>query len=553
MKKYISRGIIAVAVVLFILPSTTHAASIINKTNTDGKLNLYVRSDNHLLHITREDGVVKGQFWDEGRYTHNKKKRNQWSKKQDLLVDTDEEFTTRLIVGEFGGGALALFGIYPNYDEFNAHFITFRKGKFAVHEQADVFVHDLVMRKKGMTLIQCKNGDVGYATEWSFKNGLSAQTELEGSQCNFELQYISGKKAQIIDYHSGNVYNRKKGYSLITSKDFSELGYTDADDDWDAQGNHPRVYKTRKGDLAMAYEDKLYGYSFVNGWQPIIDGVDFSDNISWEYDKPLLITGDSKQVFAFTATEDKKTYGVYRWKSQGGWEQEKTYNFDVATDVIFPDTVKKEKSAYWGFYQKSTEKFLVHRWSKKHGYKKIATKNLGCVDLCKTVPNSSQAVEFDVSKKNKVFITWNANPAIYLSAWDPKTDTWDDKRVVEEKSAGKRWKTYVTTGGEWIVVFYENDTRKAIRWTPDGSWGSKKTINEDQFYFYDDSIYLADLGPNNTALVTRLRWKKEKKEVATVSNVSSLGDYYTAFFKEYMLLYYTNTSKKKDVEMIELQ
>ncbi len=505
-------------------------ATVTMEVDPNSSGDLYFDNASYLIHIGKAGDDVQAQVWSDGS----------WSDAETLFVDEDGDFNFKgnSLAVELTDGTIVLIedgdGII-SYSETEG---------FQYFSDTNGTVSDAIVNNNSVTLINCDgNGDeddsTAFASTWTETDGVQEAVELPSSVCTDDLSYFAGKKNAVVDYYSGNVYDPSNSFATLASIDLSTLGYVDANDDWDAQGNNPDYAKKKNGDIAFAFQDNLYGYAYNDQtWRTLItldDGFTVvGDDSQGDDDYSPLETENGKQLFAFAANEDETEYQIYRWTSADGWQLEKTYSFSESTELVRTSIDYSKSTLNWGFWLQDSSELSVYQWSESNGYEKIAEQTMDCTNCNLTL---------DVSKKGKVYVaavSATGDSTTTLEAWKPGTDTWQSTTLPAGVS-GNYLSTHVSADGRWIVVYQMNDSSySAVRWTPDGGWGSRANLNAESVSFNDDLLYFVTLDPTDSLIVSRYKWSSKTSETLTsIEDVTSFNDDDTIFtYDDYLFVFY---------------
>ncbi len=530
-------GIISFGIAL-LLPTTAFATQVDVSSYEDGvRPNSYVVTDQALLHIKRVDDLIKGRAWSKGG----------WSDWEDIVVINADDVVGGFWTTTFVDGTVVMGFQTQDYNFTNIMTYTRDHGFQHQGQQLDDFLVTDVMpypRRNAVTLTQCVGEGPISALSWSLAAGFGEVTELNGSFCGEDLEYLIEQKQVIIDYYTGTVYDRLHNYAIVATTNFSKLDYADADDLYDSQGDNPQVFVRKNGDLALTFRRFLYGYSYQDevwtqrlklpkGFQLVSDGHS-------DYSTAQSSSNERTHVVAFAVNKDQTEYQLYRWTSKHGWQLEQSYEFDQLTRLIVPESVKRKDSVYWAFWTAAEDQLSVYRWTKARGYKKMVSRafELDCEDCGWSSSIILDQIVLSVSKKNKVFIAWYPSTALYATAWDPDTAIWQDQQLGDDTDQADFTNAYITDKGQWIVEFKKGDQGAVVRWTPDQGWGSARSANVDNSYFHDNKYYFAKLASDGVLQVKRMKWKTGAVRIKKIEGVSEFPNDRSFIYQNRLFLYY---------------
>ncbi len=514
---------------ILVSPLATSAAAI----SSDG---ITVTGDNYLINFSVADDSVFGQYWT----------GNGWSDEEEIFAIPDDynnvSSTFTLTNGTYGRLLYGYLVTYSPTDGFNPE------------EFPTDFAHvsDTIVNDNSVTFIDCYNTfeDQAYGLTWNQVSGFGETTLLSNSQCGEDLSYFIGQKNVVLDFYSGNAYDPQNGFAVLDSIDLSEMPFPYNDNDFDSQGHGPQLAFKKNGDVAFIF-DTLFGYAYADKtWQPIVsmdDGFHVLQEEPGHFEDEFIVgqTGNNKNIFAFATNTEKTEYRFYRWTSATGWALDKTYTFDDSTDLILSNINNNQKKFYWAFWTNETNQLNIYRWTEDNYYELLTTRDLDC--------NAQCGFTLDVSKKGKVFFVWVNQPAAYAAAWKPDTEAWEDYTLVDTTGDASLSNTYVTPKGQWVVEYFDNKKRYAIRWTPDSGWGMAQHIVADDTYFNGNKYYLVDLASNHELTVSRWQWREATaKLITTINEISSLRNYKTFVCDDRLFLAYITQDNERLLDDIEL-
>lgn len=500
--------------------------------------NVYISNDVYLIHLTANGSDITGAVWT----------GSGWSGAETIFTDSGEDFN-----------------LYYNYDlaELSNGTIVVRQDEDLVSYSEDYgFQHttlvdsgtldEMVVLDESVSFVYCTVDEDPSAVSWSEATGLASAVTLAGGVCTDDLSYMTGQKDVLLDYYSGTAYDISNNYAVLDTIDLSGLDYAGEDDDYDSQGHDPHVYEQKNGDVVFAFDDSLYGYSYeAQTWQPIVtlsSGFELigagSDANEEEYDYPVQQSPNGKRLFAFASNAADTEFKIYRWK-ESGWDLEKSYSFDGDAELILTTTDKSKKSLDWALWLPDNNTLNVYRWSKKYRYHTLTTRDLECDAQC--------TFTLDISKKGKVFFTWNNDPALSAGVWTSDTDTWEDTTLVADSSNddGVVLQSKVTSLGQWIVE-YEGEKHSVKRWTPDTSWGATHNLTSEGSYYNDDKLYLVGL---DSYVLTVRQFSFDdgsKTAIASIDNVSSFNATSSFIYNDGLFLYYATRDGERVMDKVAL-
>jgi hypothetical protein len=495
---------------------------------------LYVSNDSSLIQITLDGSDVQGSVWSASDH--------EWSDAATIFTDAGEEFSIDesdfLAIKELANGAIIL----SQGDDLISYSDTHGFQHFA----QDTDVYDVVVHRNKVTLVNyCVSGE-HTAALWSETDGVGTTTTLDGSTCTRDLSYLVGAKAVLVDYYAGVAYRVNDNYEVIDSIDLSDLGYVDSNDDFDPQGNWPRMVTKKSGDLVFVFENHLYGYSYHDQvWQDVVTlptGYVVNGDDMAEYDYRLIQTEDRKHIYAFAENADQTEYMMYRWSSDSGWAIDATYSFTESTEVITTNIDKQQKKIHWGFWSPTDSSELVIYERDNSGHSELASKTLDC---------NNCNVTLDVSKKGKLFVVAHGGTGVTnttLNVWRPSTGHWQTKTLPDNLS-GNYITTHVTAKGQWMVIYQKNNSNYGVvRWTPDSGWGNLINLNATATYYNGDTLYDATLDTDGTLSLNRYHWQTGSSSViTTIPSVESFYDDDSFIYDDYWFANYDQT-----LEAVEL-
>lgn len=531
------RSIILSALMLALFsPLPSRADDLTIATSAD----LYVSNTTAAIKLGLSGDDVTGSVWS--------KANNTWSEPTTIFTNAGEEFVLDesyfVAIKELKNGTIVL----SQGDDL----ISYSPKKGFQHFSQSNNVYDVVTHGNSASLIDwCNDTDISRSLAlWTEAEGIEPAVAVT-TTCTDDLSYFTGQKNVLIDYYNGVAYAVRDEYAILDTIDLTSLNYANANDDFDAQGNHPDFALKQNGDIVFAFENYLYGYAFHSqAWQPLTTiepGFTVIGAGQGEYDYSLLASGDQRKFFAFTANSDQTDYAVYRWTVGDGWILDQTYSFSSAAELIHPKLDKSPTNVEWAFWFDDTKEIELYRWSKRMGYIQRTDREIDCPGHC--------VFTFNVSRKNKLFLTWgnaSLDSTNYAAAWVPGTETWSDTTLATKNNFRN---THITLAGQWIVEYQkDNDKFAAKRWTPDQGWGQAADINAEDIYYNQDALYFTEL-TDNTLTVQYYNWQTNSATtVTTIDSVSTIDDEATFIYDDYIFLVYTTvggTDKTQAVALTE--
>lgn len=515
-------------------PMPSRAADLTIATSSD----LYVSNTTAAIKLGQSGDNVTGSVWS--------KANNTWSKSTTIFTNTGDDFVLDeryfVAIKELKNGTIIL----SQGDDL----ISYSPTQGFQHFSQSNDVYEVVTHGNKASLIdRCNDTDTSRSLAlWTETEGIEPAVAVS-TTCTDDLSYFTGQKNVLIDFYIGVAYDVTNQYAVLDTIDLTSLNYATASDDFDPQGNNPNAVLRRNGDITFAFENYLFGYAYHSQtWQPlntIEPGFQVIGGDQGEYDYSLLSTGDRKNIFAFTANNDQTDYEVYRWTTTDGWVVDETYSFSSTADLVRPTLDKSPTNVEWAFWFDDTNKIKLYRWSKSGGYTQRTDRTIDCPGHC--------VFTFDVSKKNKLFLTWGSSSldsTNYAAAWTPGTKTWVDTTLATQNNFRN---THITLAGQWIVEYQKDNAKFAAkRWTPDQGWGQAADINAEDIYYNHDALYFTELS-GNTLTAQYYNWKTNSPTtLTTIDNVSAIDDGATFIYDDYIFLAYKTVGGADKTQAVAL-
>lgn len=540
-------AIILGAVLLAPLPSLADELT----THQNGRVDdspLYASNTSSLIELSVDGTDVQGSVWSD---------TSGWSTATTIFTDSGTAFNIEDVeVDELKNDTIVM----SQGDDL----ITYSTASGFEHFTQSSDVYRVVVSGNTASLIEyCSSGETTReVTPWT-NDGLGTTVELTDVTCTDDLAYFAGNKRVLIDYYSGVAYDVTDDYAVLDTIDLTGLGYVDEGDDFDSQGNSPDVARRYNGDIALAFEDHLYGFSYSDrAWRDIItltDGVIVPDEASAEYGYNPLVTPNEKGILVFVADDlaEATEYVVYRWTSPDGWVEDTTFTFTEPTTMfrsnLYSDSSivqrnsmdKSRKSIDWVFWLHDSETLQVYNWRSADGYTLRTEHATTCDAEC--------TFKVNISRRNKVFIV-SSNPdgsgTTSVLAWKPVADVWQKTNLAHAGFVTTR----VNNNGNFIVAYQDERSPYAYsakRWTSTNGWSTKAALGADDVYFNNNRMYFTKLNSSNKLRTSRFKWRGRTSTVLdTTNDVELVVDSFT--HGSYLFHLYTSTSDDADQIAVEL-
>jgi len=540
-------AIIFGAVLLAPLPSLADELATHQNTYVDDSP-LYASNSSVLIELSIDGSDIQGSVWSD---------TSGWSTPATIFTDNGTTFDIEDVeVDELKNDTIVM----SQGDDL----ITYSTDSGFEHFTQSSNVYRVIVSGNTASLIDyCDSGETTRSvTPWT-NDGLGTTVELTGVTCTDDLAYFAGNRRVLIDYYSGIAYDVTDDYAVLDTIDLTGLGYVDEGDDFDSQGNSPDVARRHNGDIALAFEDQLYGFSYRDrAWRDIVtltDGVIVPAENSAEYGYDPLLSPNEKSVLAFVSDDlDEATeYVVYRWTSPDGWIEDTTFSFTEPTtmfrsnlyddsNIVSRHSVDKSLNTIdWVFWLHDSQTLQVYNWSSDDGYTLRTEHATTCDAECEFT--------VDISKRNKVFIV-SSDPTGGSShtvlAWKPVADVWEETNLARAGFVT----THVNNYGNFVVAFQSKSSPNqysAKRWTSTNGWGTKAVLGADDVYFNNNHLYFTELNSSNELTTSSFRWRGRTSTVLdATSDVKLVDDSFS--YGDYLFLLYASTSDEANTIAVEL-